>query len=502
MDYESDDLLYKAKLSIRRAILFLLFFFPAVFGNQVRAVTGNSSGVLVTENGGVILNQDCLAALEKTSGYGNGWISKASVHDKVMQSLRVGEFVAFHDTYTCGNCGRENSMKPNTKEKHTVCGGCGKPHSGEETYSKMIDGVEVVHESDFVNNEKNLKSVKELSWKCSNCGNVIPTETKSCPGCGGHQSTGDAVVLKTGHATEITQEDGKSELPEVPTITEARMKPYFNPDPYVPQAREKAVEKPWWKKPEAITLGAMGGIGLGLGIKWLFSTKKHEGTVAQMDWENAIGIEEFQPVQKEDWCSDVHESPHVMPKNGHGEKAGKSQIRILESKVHHYDKVFSHTRHYTEKVSYEVPEQYDDTEEETLGNGKRIIKKVRKTRYITKYRDEPRTEDIYDDVPRYADWCSYRTYTWNLVRTARTVGKNPKSEADLIVPKYQLDYLERALGMESKYSIDFTYNQKGKRLNYNKKTTKRDDFMQWRQGETVKVIKRNMGSIAGVEKVE
>lgn len=446
------------------------------------------------------LSAQCLQGLANTSIYGGGWIDKRLVHAEIMKG-ETGEETVFYETYTCINCSRENSMKPNTHEGHTTCAGCGKPHNGEPTYHKMIDGTEVVHIDDFVTKEEELPSVKKMRWKCGNCGNLIPSTEHACPGCGGHREKNSEVYIPLEAATEIKQADGHSELPEVPLITQRRMKEYTDPTPKKREVPHEE-EKPWWKEPKVIGSTVAGIIGAGILGSWLMSAKDMQGKVAQMSWEHSIEVQAFQPITKEDWCSELRELPHVMPVNGSGESSGVSNIHFLEERVHHHDKVFSHTRHWKEKVPYQDEEEYDTTEEKRLKNGTTKIVKVKKKRPVTKYRMEPREEAIYDDVPRYARWCSYRTFAWSPVRTERTSGVNPMSGSDLTTPALTLGPVERSMPMKKSYQINYVYKQKNKALEYEVKPETTEEFLRWRAEDPVIVVKRNLGTISEIKKLD
>lgn len=446
-----------------------------------------------------VLPDACLNELVALSKLGGGWIKQKDLADSLLRNGVLGQTVTFYKNYTCTSCGREDSMKPNTSDGHTVCVGCGHPHDGEPTFEKTVDGEPVVHIDDIIKDPTKEKAARELRWKCANCGNMVPSNLTACPGCGGKKAVGSEHRIESAGMSEVKQPDGRNDLPEVPLITQRREQERTGANP----VRHERAPEPEPEKgfPWGITAASAGGLGaVGLGLYWLFRAHPNAGQVSAMSWERWNEIQNFEPTTGSNWCSDVKTSATVMPVNGGGEHAGISNVRRTGRKQKGTVEILTGYHDWVERKAYTDYEEYMATEKIDDGSGTITYKNVKKKRPITKYRNVAHHDPEYETVPVYADWCEYDTYGWRTVRNATISGTFPEGDS-LPVPTYTLGAHERALAMQSKYKVDFAYDHKGPQT-YSQEPKDEESFRQWGKDMKVIVERDNLGNVHEVKRAD
>ena len=116
-----------------------------------------------------------------------------------------------------------------------------------------------------------------------------------------------------------------------------------------------------------------------------------------------------------------------IEEGGWSSPADATQVRS-EKRVHHHDQVQTGTRRGTRQVSEKVEvgeERYQDgTKTVDMGNGRFKQVPVYKKRpvYEERKRDVPFEEAVYEKVPRYQLYYTYRVKRWAVARTERSSG--------------------------------------------------------------------------------
>lgn len=174
-----------------------------------------------------------------------------------------------------------------------------------------------------------------------------------------------------------------------------------------------------WDYP-AIAVVTVGVLIFGYLIWFLFlATSELTASVEGFSWQRSVEIERYQTIEDEGW-----DMPADARETG------------WETRVHHYEKVFSHNEPKTRQVSEQVPtgtETYVCGTKD-LGNG--YFEDIDCTRdtYTTVYTTETYEEPVYDDEPVYETWYFYEMDRWTYDRTVPVSGE----DQDPYWPEYRL----------------------------------------------------------------
>ncbi|MBN2387837.1 MAG: zinc ribbon domain-containing protein [Anaerolineales bacterium] len=209
--------------------------------------------------------------------------------------------------WTCKRCGTKN---PGTEKS---CINCGAPMGADEEFVLPA-------QQKIIEDEAKLGKVgKGADTHCPYCGTRNPAAAESCIQCGGDLREG--AVRRKG---KILGAHSQAPVPEQPC-------PYCNqPNPEtasrcgncggdlrktaVPKATESATRaKP--KRGLAI-LGAVLGILCLCAVAAFFifaaQTSEMVGVVSRVEWERSVAIQEFHPVERQDWRDQIPNEGEIL----------------------------------------------------------------------------------------------------------------------------------------------------------------------------------------------
>jgi hypothetical protein len=215
-----------------------------------------------------------------------------------------------------------------------------------------------------------------------------------------------------------------------------------------------------------------------------WATRTHEArlTVAGVDWQRTVEVEELQTLTESAWEGEV-----------------PSDARVLRTsrELHHVDKVQVGTQPVTETYTERVQ---TGTKKVKVG-----VKDLGNGHFEDVYKDEPVYENqtktrtvqkpIYRDNPVYRSKITYQVDRWKTTRTAEAKGLdvNPQWPAVPSGPKV------RAGKRAGKYVVHLSDPSKGKTYDYE---VEEDKFTRFAPGSVCRARINNFGSISELDPPE
>ncbi len=346
--------------------------------------------------------------------------------------------------WICPNCGGKN---PGPQK---VCSQCGGPQPAEVKFQKA-DEEKILTDADEVQKAKSGPDIH-----CGYCGARNPAGTKICSQCGGDLSAGKTrdsgqivAAFKPGDAPDI-------KCPNCSTVNPASAQTCRKCGASL--AKEKPVmqspSKPGKRKvnPVLLIFFALFGLGLCILLVSLISKGLQKDTLAgrvqTVMWQRTIEVEEFGPVRKENWKSDI-------PVN--------ARNISCEERYHHTQK---------EVTEGAVP--------------------ICGTRYIVD-QGSGYAEVVEDcEYAVYLDYCEYLVDDWHTVDTLSTQGY----DTNPAWPNPVLENNQRLGPGTEKYRI--TYDVAGKSYTYS--TNNESIFVQSYPGSRWNLTINGFGNVVKVEK--
>ncbi|MBI1880993.1 MAG: zinc ribbon domain-containing protein, partial [Chloroflexi bacterium] len=341
--------------------------------------------------------------------------------------------------WNCPNCGSRN---PGPQK---ICSNCGTPQPDNVKFEQLP-------QAELVTDEAEIGQAKAgADVHCYYCGTRNPVTAKACSQCGADLT--QAAARESGQILGAHQSGPAQPLlcpscgtPNDPNASkcvqcgaaltqpqEAEPKPAAQPAPAPTQKSSMPLF--------AIIGGAVLLLVIGACITFLVLSTRTTGTSGQVEsvsWTRRILIEQLTPVSGEDWRDEIPA----------GAVVGSCSERQRGAE--------SHDTGQTQEVCG-TPYTVD------TGTGFGEVKQ------------DCETEQIYEDVPVYADYCSYTATVWQAVDGPTLTGDdlNPRwPEANLA----GLD--QREAGREEQYSIVFKTEEK----TYTYTTSDANEFQQFQIG--------------------
>lgn len=349
-------------------------------------------------------------------------------------STTYGEEWHIEMTWNCSACRRQNLGR------HKECVQCGKPKGADEPFIMPADPGNAVR----VNDAMLLRMASAgPDWQCAYCQSMQRSLEGKCMRCGASpvnepgRSPATAVMPPPAAAPF-----GQQPPPMAYGVAGGYRAPKYSAQDMVDMGIKPAwtlrTVAPWVVPPVALFV---------LFVLWVVWPRDFPATVTVSAWERVISVDRFA----------------LRPQEGFAETrpADALEVQSLGQRVHHHEQVFDHyeTEHYTVRV----PDGYRSetyTERESCGqdcterprncrnvcsssgNGFARCREVcsgggqscstrycdrTHTRQVQQYRDDPRTRQVsrYRSEPRYAEFFSWRAWTWAPDRTARIGGNTP-----------------------------------------------------------------------------
>lgn len=199
--------------------------------------------------------------------------------------------------WTCPNCGTRNPGPQKT------CSGCGTVQPADVTFQQA-------DRQDLLTDQKEVQKAQAgADIHCGFCGARNPAGAATCVACGGDLKEGKQRI--TGQVVGAYQ-TGAVKMVPCPNCGAP------NPDtamkctgcggnmaPPTAAAAQPAAGKggkfPVW----LIILGVVLCIGLALLVSGLTRRSELVGTVQDSQWERSVAVEQFGPVQKDDWKDEI-----------------------------------------------------------------------------------------------------------------------------------------------------------------------------------------------------
>jgi ribosomal protein L37E len=316
--------------------------------------------------------------------------------------------------WDCSFCGHKGNPGP---EQH--CSACGKPR-GDNVKFYLPDDAETVTGMAEI-----ARAKSGPDWVCDYCGASNIHTAQNCHACGNVKNQADQSL-----ATRTYN------LGEVPTNgNQAKPAPQSNVSPRRSPKKRKGL----------VIIGIV--IALIFVFYQLGKPKVVDLTVIGHEWQRTIDVENYRPVEREDW---------FVPVNG-------TAINSYRA-IHHYDRVLDHYETRTRTVRVQVGEEQYVSGKRDLGNG--YFEDVYSTRPVYKEQVEEYQEPVYRDVPVYNIKYVYRIKAWVTDHTAVAEGKdkNPYWPEGAVAGQIWRDgaknesYVLRVNGKENqKYKVSVDY---------------------------------------------
>jgi hypothetical protein len=278
----------------------------------------------------------------------------------------------------------------------------------------------------------NFMTIREGKWKCTYCDAMNRGRDLKCVGCGATREQ-DVQFIYDETALEVTDE-GQLQQAQIgpdwvcetcgvsnPNVRQecrqcgaprggSRFREVRMVQPAVPP-------QPPPPPPSKSPLKAIGTIALSvillLGFVIFYFTRTHETdlSVAGVEWQRNIEVEELQTLTEKAW---------------EGEAPSDARIISRNREFHHNERIQTGTRPveetYTEKVQVGTKKVKVGTKD--LGNG--YFKDIYEDRPVYEDRKRTRTvqEPIYRDEPVYRNRLTYQVDRWKTTRTEQAQGND------------------------------------------------------------------------------
>ncbi|MBW8011732.1 MAG: hypothetical protein FVQ83_10910 [Chloroflexi bacterium] len=201
--------------------------------------------------------------------------------------------------WTCPNCG---TINPGPVK---VCSSCGSPQPEDVEFEQAV-------RDELITDEEKLKQARAgADIHCGFCGTRNPGGAVTCSQCGGNLAEGEKrksgrVIgkLKTGPAgTLICPNCGHENADTDKKCSQCSSPLYAPQDDQVAKtaAPQKKRGIPLW----LIVILVVAVVGCGVLALLYFRTTEVAGVVTGVQWERSVAIQEFLPVDHEDWEDQV-----------------------------------------------------------------------------------------------------------------------------------------------------------------------------------------------------
>jgi DNA-directed RNA polymerase subunit RPC12/RpoP len=369
--------------------------------------------------------------------------------------------------WKCSICKAEN------KGLQKICVNCGKPK--QPTDKDYFPGDISPHTA-LTKSKDVEQALAGPDWKCRYCGSAQKRLDGHCAQCGADQYGNQKVEIPKTRAN-INLETGKTYISVPPVEEDQSEEEHIS---FIPPNRKRLVQ---------FLIPIIVGIVI-LGLYLLFRKHEVSAHITSVNWVNTVIVDRFQVWHREGWSSD----------------AKSFNIKQIDRRVHHYDKVYDHT----EKESYTDQEPCGTTPVichttpvhcTPNGNGTASCSGGDQecsggdTKYcsVTKYRDVP----VYRDEPVFRPWYTWDVWDWGFNRKIITSGstievKWPSDEEIKLnegcsptVSDQGIRELERA-NRESAYKVVFTEDKNHKIHNYTPKSL--NDFQRFHVGSSHRLM--------------
>ena len=359
--------------------------------------------------------------------------------------------------WDCTSCGTKAILG-----RHKECPGCGNPR--EAGVEMKFDFGEVRSDgsvaAETVTDADALKTAEAgADWFCAFCGTGNSNELKKCGNCGADRSEKKA--------------DGPADA--------------GTPAPVSPKSsRSKSGFK---------VLAVVALLTVGSCIFW--GTREHQvaGNVISTSWKRSVSRETFTRGPRQEWRDNIRLGPARMPVNGAGEDPGGENLRACVRKYRRTVKEACGVQ----QVCRDVSESYGCGSEQKCsvrdkGNGfaEEVCRSVPKTctRTVQKCANETR----YCDRRIDDDWCTFDTWSWVAAAPVGLQGDDSSPRW----PEMQAGSLDRLTKQES-YEVGVRYGEGEGAKSHALNPATEGEYVRWRKGDTVRVIRNNFGAVTSVE---
>ncbi|MHB8879342.1 MAG: hypothetical protein ACYC8T_37075 [Myxococcaceae bacterium] len=364
-------------------------------------------------------------------------------------------------TWNCTSCDTKGVLG-----RHKVCPTCGNPRETGKEAKFDFGGTTATGASTAASttDQKALDAAKAgADWYCAYCGAGNRGDLPNCKNCRAERVKTTAAPAK----------------PAAPPAA---------PAPAAPAKKRTGL----WIVLAILGSGVLGVCGLGI---WGMQTHERPGKVSAMSWERQVHRERFSPLDREGWRDQIPKAPPVMPVNGLRESPGATNIRGCVKKQRSTRKVADgeervcHTKTRREQCGTEEKCSRHD-----LGNGFAEERCTDVPKYCSESYQDCRMETRYRTEPVFDQWCTYSTFAWKRVDTARAAG----ADASPRWPEAQAGELDR-LSREEKYTVTFAYEFKGENKLHVVEPKSESEFVSWQPGKKAVLTVANAGYVTLVK---
>lgn len=377
--------------------------------------------------------------------------------------------------WKCQYCGNERILA-----RYRECPQCGHPKDKSTNFDMDSN-------SKFVSKEEAKKISRKPDWLCSFCESLNSDEVSSCESCGHTREESDKNYFKM---KEEREEKEKQKEEEYKRQEEEVLKnAHDNDNSYY---KEKSSIKNFFSNfsfnTEALItiLISLLGVGLFVGLIFLFIPKEKELIVDNYSWEVNIQIQELKTFDESGWS---------LPSD--------ARLSYTREEFYGTEEVVDHYETRTREVSHEEIVGYDTIEEVEyidLGNGyfEEEIVEYDVPIYETVWETEEYEVPIYKTIEIYKTKYYYEIDRWTNTRTITTNGndKNP------IPGEYTLANKERANSPTYSYYIEATIVDEDEPQESIKYSIPKEDWIDIQIGNRIKANVNMLNMLEIIEILE
>jgi len=323
-----------------------------------------------------------------------------------------------------------------------TCNGCGKALENEEWF--MPDDISV--NANLTKPEDIDKALRGEDWHCPSCKSSQRRGDGECANCGNKETNTIKLLIPDQLPKKITY-TSRYELDE--------------PDYY---------NSPFYKKPIVWIISSI--ICITSLVIFLLWPRTVESIVIGSNWTSTVTVERNKIIRDEGW--DVPGDAISFNNDG--------------NRIHHYDKVQVGTHQVPYSQSYVCGETCTISPRRCTKNNNGTAScsggtKSCRDKYCT--RTAYRTDPVYENIPRYRNWYSWRVRRWRFDRTVTSTGSDfaPKLPENINLNSNMTDGDQERSSVEWKYIVIFK-NKKEEKERFNYQPNSESAFSSFHIGDT------------------
>jgi len=373
----------------------------------------------------------------------------------------------FEFLWDCASCDRTRILG-----RHTRCPSCGasvRVNNRQDPYYDPGPGAPEVTDPELLR-----MAMAGVNKVCTRCDAIFRAGDTECPSCGTVPAEG--VDIRLGGTPPRPPRPSQSYQP-------------WTPDP--PSTPRTPV-------PPAAVAGVLAALALLALLCWGFSSHGVTAEVTAKTWSRTVAVETWVQVTRSDWSHNITTTSHVDPVEGHGERAGKENVRNCRQDISGYHKVRTGSHQVCASFLPLIPNAEAGSHGNGFGSHSSPSHSSPSHSSPSSHASSPHTHvptchtvTDYTSVPDYDTKCDYDTWVWapTTTKTAEGTATDPRVWPELDAA----GALQRTVKSENA-AVTLTY-----------RTTETYEYPiaaavydQWPIGKQVPIRVSNFGSVSEV----